>query len=406
MKIALIELGSFNGELMPDVTMGWHNHGLAILATLLKEKSVEFDYINLKELPHIEALVDILCKGYSTVAISMMSSDYKQATELISFIKSYYPATRIIVGGIGATVNPTSLVDNEDIDFIIQGEGEWSFLELIRDGFAANHKIIKGVTVKDLNILPFIDRGIFKNPLERNVDGWGQSPMATIITARGCPYKCTFCQPAESIHFGKKLRRRSVDNVMAEIHELMFKYHPKFFVFYDDSFAYDKKWTKEFIDKYDCAAPFLASARADFICNNEDLVLGLKDVGLKVMSVGFESGSDRILQMIKKGTTVTQNLEAARILGDNGIRIFANIMYGFPTENKEEQQQTRYMCEYIKQFDSMISPAYFTPFPGTELGDKCSADGTSLVDENSMTRFGRDKIKGIDYDFLDSFVWS
>jgi anaerobic magnesium-protoporphyrin IX monomethyl ester cyclase len=238
------------------------------------------------------------------------------------------------------------------------------------------------------------------------VEGWGESPMATIITARGCPFKCTFCQPAESIHFGKKVRRRSVDNVMGEIHELIEKYDPKFFVFYDDSFAYNKKWTKEFINKYDCKIPFLASARADFICNNVDLVEGLHEVGMKVMSVGFESGSDRILKMIKKGVTAAQNFESIGILGTAGVKIFANIMYGFPTETKAEQELTKYMCDYIKTFDSMISPAYFTPFPGTELGDKCTKEGNSLVDINNMTRFGRDKIKGIDYDFLDKFVWS
>ena len=164
------------------------------------------------------------------------------------------------------------------------------------------------------------------------------------------------------------------------------------------------KWVKEFINKYQ-GIPFLASARADFVCENPDLVFMLKDVGMKVISIGFESGSQRILDMVGKKTTVLQNYAAAKICGDAGIKIFANIMYGFPTETKIEQRETYELCKYIKGYDSMISPAYFTPFPGTRLGDECIEKGLSLIDENTTTRFGRNKIKDVDYDFLDSFVW-
>jgi radical SAM superfamily enzyme YgiQ (UPF0313 family) len=128
MKIALIELGNLNGELYPDVTMGWHNHGLAMLATILKKENIEFDYINLKELSHFNLLIDKLSIGYDLVAISIMSSDYQQAAELIDGIKRNWPKTKIVVGGIATTVSPQGFIDNPDVDFIIQGEGEISFL--------------------------------------------------------------------------------------------------------------------------------------------------------------------------------------------------------------------------------------------------------------------------------------
>ena len=109
--------------------------------------------------------------------------------------------------------------------------------------------------------------------------------------------------------------------------------------------------------------------------------------------------------MVGKKTTVEQNYKAAEIAGNAGIKIFANIMYGFPTETKDEQLATYEMCKYISTFDSMISPAYFTPFPGSYLGDECRQKGLSLINENNCTRYGRDKIVGVDYDFLDSFIW-
>ncbi len=230
--------------------------------------------------------------------------------------------------------------------------------------------------------------------------------MATILTARGCAYNCAFCQPAARNHFGSRIRHRSIDNVIQEIHTLIFYHSPKFLVFHDECFAHNAKWLDEFVHKYKTGLPFWASTRADFVCANPDIVYKLKDVGLKVISIGFESGSQRILDMVNKGTTVEQNYKAAEIVGNAGIRIFANIMYGFPTETKDEQLNTYDMCKFISRFDSMISPAYFTPFPGSYLGDKCIKEGTSLINENNYTRYGRDKIKGVDYNFLDSFIWS
>jgi len=145
-------------------------------------------------------------------------------------------------------------------------------------------------------------------------------------------------------------------------------------------------------------------------CANSIIKAGLKpvfaDVGMKVCSVGFESGNGRILTMIGKGTTVKQNYKAAYILHKYNVKIFANIMYGFPTETKDEQLDTFKLCKFIKRFDSMISPAYFTPFSGTMLGDECIQNGISLINKHGYVRYGRDKIAGTDYNFLDSFAWS
>ena len=381
----------------------WHNHGLGMLAAICKQQGINVDYIGLKYLSCWEEFA-IRISGYDMAGISMMSSDYPQAMAVIDIIKEINPECKIIVGGIGVTVAPEELLGNDKIDYIISGEGEVTLPKFLANPENFGREI-KGEIVQDLDKLPFLDRDIYQQPLERNVDGWGESPMATILTARGCPFNCSFCQPAERNHFGSKVRRRSVKNVIAEIKNLI-RYDPKFIVFSDDSFAYDIKWLDEFIREYkSISLPFLASARADFICANPGMVHKLKNVGMKVVSVGFESGSQRILDMVGKGTTASQNYKATEIAGNAGVKIFANIMYGFPTETKEEQFATYRLCKYISTFDSMISPAYFTPFPGSRLGDECIKNGLSLIDKNNMTRFGRDKIKGVDYNFLDSFIW-
>jgi len=398
MKTILVDLGQFNSKYLQDVCFSWHNHGLGMIATTSKD----VDFTGLKYLNSWQEFKDKII-GYDIAGISMMSSDYLQAMIAVDIIKEVNPECKIIIGGIGVTVNPKVLLVNKKIDYILTGEGEVTFPEFLKDASKFDREI-KG-EIPNLDDLPFLDRSIYPEPLERNVDGWGESPMATILTARGCPFNCSFCQPAERNHFGSKVRRRSVRNVVAEIRDLINKYDPKFFVFYDDSFCYDIKWLNEFIKQYKFNIPFLASARVDFICENPAMVYKLKKVGMKVISIGFKSGSQRILDMVGKGTTVSQNYKAAEITGNAGIKIFANIMYGFPTETKEEQFSTYRLCKYISTYESMISPAYFTPFPGSRLGDECISKGLSLINENNCTRFGRDKIVGVDYDFLDSFIW-
>jgi len=398
MKALLLDLGQFNSWYLQDVCFSWHNHGLGMLATITHS-----DYLSLKYLGGFEELAKKV-EGYGVIGISMMTSDYPQAIKAVEVIKEANPECKIIIGGIGVTVSPELLLRNDKIDYILIGEGEITLPEFLENHKNINGRVIKGESVKYLDELPFLDRSIYTYPLERNVDGWGESPMATILTSRGCIYDCSFCQPAERNHFGSIVRRRSVENVITEINNLIFKYDPKFIVFYDDSFMTNPKWLKEFISKYQ-GISFLASARADFVCENPDLVLKLKDIGMKVISIGFESGSQRILDMVGKKTTVTQNYRAAKICGEAGIKIFANIMYGFPTETRLEQIKTYDLCKFISGYDSMISPAYFTPFPGSKLGDECINNGLSLINENNCNRFGRDKISGVDYDFLDSFIW-
>ena len=402
-KIVLIDLGQFNSKYLQDVMFSWHNHGLGMLAAICKQQGINVDYIGLKYLSCWEEFA-IKISGYDIAAISMMSSDYPQAMTAVNIIKGANPNCKIIIGGIGVTVNPEILLKNEKIDYILTGEGDITFPEFLSNPNKFSREI-KGQPVKDLDGLPFLDRGIYPEPLEKNVPGWGGGFAINVFTARGCVYNCTFCQPASRNHFGSKVKRRSVKNVMAEVNEINTKYKPDFIVFHDECFTYSPKWLDEFVHGYKIGVPFFAASKADFVCANSEMMHKLKEVGLKIISIGFESGSQRILDMINKRTTIEQNYKAAEVAGRAGVRIFANIMYGFPTETKEEQFATYRLCKYISTFDSMVSPAYFTPFPGSKLGDECRSNGLNLINEYNCNRFGRDKIKGVDYDFLDSFIW-
>jgi radical SAM superfamily enzyme YgiQ (UPF0313 family) len=126
----------------------------------------------------------------------------------------------------------------------------------------------------------------------------------------------------------------------------------------------------------------------------------MAEVGCKGYFIGFESGSDRVLKFIRKGTTREINMQAARICRRHGIKIWANYMLGLPTETKEEVMDTISM---LKEIDpDYYSPAFYTPHPGSDLYDYCIEHELSLI--TSHTQYRRNptevKIRGQDHEFL------
>jgi radical SAM superfamily enzyme YgiQ (UPF0313 family) len=146
--------------------------------------------------------------------------------------------------------------------------------------------------------------------------------------------------------------------------------------------------------------PFFCQTRADILVKHEDMVAKMAAAGLRGYFIGFESGSDRVLRFIRKGTTAEQNREAARICRKYGISIWANYMMGLPTETKEEVMAT---VRLMKDIDpDYYSPAFFTPHPGTDLYDYAIEHNLSRITNYDSYRRNptEPKIKGQDYDFL------
>lgn len=382
----------------------WISHGLCYLSAVLKKKGYEVNLIDLRTLsgwPEFKRI--IIERKPKIVGITMMSVDYNPAIKSAKLIKRINPSTTIIVGGPHPTLAPGELLRRKEIDYIFQGEGELTFPNIL-EKIRKNEKIERVIRGEkpDLDKLPFVDRKLFISQ-EKPINKELPEPFMTIIAGRGCVYNCSFCKPAEDAIFGRPVRRRSVKNIIRELKFLKKKFDFQSLMIHDDCLLEDPQWVEEFCHAYKknkFNKPFVCQSRADLICRNEKLVKKMKKTGLFMFLIGFESGNQRVLNFVRKGTTVEQNYCAAKICQKYGIKIWANYMVGLPTETKEEVMDTVRMIRKIKP--NHYSPAYFTPHPGSDLYDYCQQHKLSLIKNHDQYNRGHfdPKIKGHDYKFL------
>jgi len=397
MKTAIVALYPYQARGLD----AWLDHGAGMTYTAARNAGIPVDFVDMKGLHNDQELANRL-RGRDLVAFGLKSSYYPIAMRVIRIARVL--GCRVFIGGYHATAAPQELLENPDIDYVLHGESEITFPEFLRNPEEFPREIW-GERPLDLDLLPFMRRDMYHRPLEP-VSGWWYGGrhhwMTSVVTARGCPYKCAFCQPLEVNHFGPKVRRRSVKSVVAELLEVKRKYRPDSVLIHDDTFLIDPKWLEEFAQEYPrVGLPFWAAGRADGICKHPDLVRRLVGVGWDLISVGFESGSQRILDIMEKGTTVEQNLEAARIIKACGAKIYANYILGLPWETRQDVQATMRMADTIAA--EMPSWAYFAPYPGCGLGERCIRDGLSLLNKNTYDRYpGGRKCKGVDYDYLNA----
>ncbi len=404
------------GSLGKGMEAGWVSHGLAHISSAAKAQGMAIDLIDLRALSGWEQFKEeMLRRRPDVVGLTMMSVDYGPATEAARIVKEVMPNTVTVVGGPHPTITVEEVTKILEFDYVVTREGEITFPWLLGElgaGRRPESRILEG-EMPDLDALPFPDRDLF-------LDEWRKygytldspevpfvpdlpPPFLTIIAGRGCRYNCNFCQPAERLLFGRKVRKRSPANIVAELELLRERYRFASFMFHDDCLTEDREWVLEFCDLYESkgfSQPFFCQSRADIIVRHEEMVQRMAKVGLKGYFIGFESGNDRVLKFLRKGTTRAKNLAAADICKKYGIKIWANYMLGLPTETKEEVMDTVSM---LKEIDpDWYSPAFYTPHPGSDLYDYCIENDLSLITSHDQYRRNpwETKVKGQDLEFL------
>ena len=283
------------------------------------------------------------------------------------------PKCKIIIGGPHATVKSDEIFEVcPEVDYIIRGEAEESMVDLldsIRSG-EANLKSILGLSWREngevlVNKDRFMERDINKFPMPDrsllfNEDKMSSEDMGLIMTSRGCPYHCTYCAST------KGLSLRGVDEVLQEIVYVMAKYGTRQFTLKDDSFTIDKKRVEELCEKI-----IKMKLRISWECNtrinliDKNLLTLMKKAGCNFIKIGIESGSARMLKLMKKGITLAQVRRAAKLLHQSGIHWSGYFMIGVVDETEEDIRKTMDFIREIKP--NLVILGVYEPFPGTEM---------------------------------------
>ncbi len=313
--------------------------------------------------------------------------NYRGAARLASLVKSICPETKTILGGPNATSFPGQSLSLGDFDVAVMGEGEETVKELLDaigrgrslDGIAGlAFKIGKEVIqnpprefIGDLDAVPFPARHLV--PMERYHDVFTRErKFATMIATRGCPFQCTFCN--RNARLGRVLRTRSPENVVEEIGQVGETYGIREFMFFDDNFILDKEWAYGFcraLDKSGFDVLWEIRTRVDTV--DEGVLKALRDAGCYRIRFGFEAGDDAILKTLKKGITVAQSMECARLCHKIGIEMFGYFILGAPGETEETMQKTIDLAITIEPRFALFSK--FVPYPCTEAFDWAATSG-------------------------------
>lgn len=421
-KIIWIDMGDIGVFKTPNVSLDmWQDHGLGILRTIMHQKGILTDIVSLRSLKSWEEL-NFHVKGYDIALMNVRSYTFPFACRAAKIFKKNNSNGLVIAGGMHATVALNEMLPIEDFDYICTGGGENIICDVVSNPKSFD-RVIKGVSSTSLSEWPMIDRTLWPNPnrkdfpwpLEPSI-GWGPNPVASIITSRVCPWACSFCNEASFI---PTMSRRTVDQVIDELNFLDEKYGPLgSFVIHDSMFFQQPSWLEEWLEKYPKKAnkiwPYWAAARSDTVRRWPELFEALvRKTNWNTISIGFESGSDRILKMLNKGCTVEDNAFAINLLnkiGDDFVKkrikppkFWANIILASPGETREDAFDTARMLTKMKY--AIPSIAYFAPYPGSALGNQLIAEGKSLMSKDDYHRYPGDrKLKGIDYDFYDRLM--
>jgi anaerobic magnesium-protoporphyrin IX monomethyl ester cyclase len=393
----------------------WQDHGMGLLRTIVHDHGVETDMISTRSLLSWDELYPRV-EGYDMLIINVRSYTFPFAYKAAQVFKEVNPKGIVITGGMHATVAP------DEFDHICQGPGENIIVDLLEDP-SSFPKLVLGVGAKSMAEWPMIDRTLWPNPNLRDFPwplepecGWGPGPVATIITSRVCPWQCVFCNEASYI---PNMGRRPVEMVIEELNYLDDTFGPLgSVVIHDSMFFQQPAWLQEWLEKYPRMAhrpwPYWAAARSDTVRQWPELFEALvRETNWDTISIGFESGSDRVLRILNKECTAEDNHFTIDLLNEIGEglkrqgkeppKFWANLMLGIPGETREDAFETIRMLKRMRWV--MPSIAYYAPYPGSALGYQLIAEDRSLMTKENYHRYPNDeKVKDIDYQFYNDLL--
>ena len=307
---------------------------------------------------------------------SMTSSMLLDIIQLGPLIKEKNKDIILVVGGVHATVEPESFLNEPCIDYVIRGEGESAFLEFC-DIFDKNKKELKNLKNVNKNELrTSINLNQLENPdfnlidIRRYVNIW-------ISTSRGCPGDCSFCYSKKmwSINNSPCVRFLNSEKVKEILKDLIENHKITEFLIADDNFTTHKKRCLDICDflynEYNGKITFYVQVRTDFV--DKEIFDALKKAGCKYVQFGCESGSQKVLDILNKGVTVEKQGESIILARKNKVFNYDSFMLGIPGETIEDLKKT---VQFIKKYKpDVVTPFIFHPLPGTFIFENLIKEG-------------------------------
>ena len=343
--------------------------GIYYVAAVLKKHRHEVEVLNwhnIHKSPQriVETLLE---KKPEVIGFSILNANRWGGIEIARIAKKINPKVKIVFGGIAATfLWKHFLAHFPEIDFVVMGEGEYAFLNLVKLIEKRNYnnlKDIKGIAfregarIRKTKAAPFI-RNLDELPIPAEYFDYQH-----VVSSRGCPGKCTFCGSPK--FWGHKVRFRSPENFVHEL-ELLRSKGISFFYFSDDTFTINKKRVIEICQRIlekGLKITWFAISRADYI--NEEILYWMRKAGCIQISYGVESGSEKIRGLLGKPLKTDHIKQAFALTHGYGILARAYFIYGSPEETWETIQET---IDLIKEIKPFVCISYILEiYPGTQL---------------------------------------
>ncbi|MEM1995068.1 MAG: radical SAM protein [Nitrososphaerales archaeon] len=383
--------------------------GLAYVAAVLEEAGYNVKIIDspVLGLSLQETVETVIRMRPDVVGITATTPTFNRAISLAESLKKVADIP-LVIGGPHSTTLPDETLALSCFDIAIIGEGEYTMLELLKClqkgtplhevkgiAFKERGQIVKTpprAYIDDLDALPFPARHLLP-PLKYyhpTPSAYRSLPQATMITSRGCPYQCTFCDRSV---FGNKYRARSPKNVVDEVEELVYEYRAKEVRFWDDTFNINRKRVLEIcremlMRRLDISWTCLC--RANLV--DEEMLREMAKAGCWQVEYGIESGNEELLKKIGKGITLQQIKGAVEKTKAAGMKARGFFMLGLPGETEQTLRQTISFARSLK-----LDAAVFhitIPFPGTDLYLSAVSSGELRTDLNYQyyLMFGSDEV--------------
>ncbi|MFC2052222.1 B12-binding domain-containing radical SAM protein [Chloroflexota bacterium] len=364
--------------------------GLMALAAYLESYGYEVTILDVRlEADYQERLLQLVSQDPIAIGITCLTgSQISSAMEVSCLVKSRNKRLPVIWGGIHPSCLPRQTLENPNIDIVVRGEGEETLLETInalKNGSDLGE--VKGLTYKEGRLIcenpdrPFLDMDQLPIPawhlidVSRHIEGVSRGNgdrLINMATSRSCPHRCTFCY---NLSLGiRPWRARNPSLVLEELKYLTDNFKVNRIMFQDDNFATDKRRAMAIaqgIKEKGLDLKWIANLRVDYF--DKEWLSEMKEGGLNQLLVGAESGSQTILELIKKDTTVEQIRLSAAIAKEIDLRVNYTLVIGWPGETKEERCKTIKLMLELGQINpqTVSSILYFyTPYPGNPLYDK------------------------------------